>query len=110
VSGYLAAYLLTVGLEPPLYALALRLMGEPWRRGYGAALLANLSSHPLTWLVLYRLLPWSGLGALVVVEAFAVTWEAVLLRRLLRHDVAPLVGLSLVLNAVSIGVGALVLR
>jgi hypothetical protein len=112
VSGYVAAFALTLLVEPPLYAGALRLLGDRWWRGYGAALLGNATSHPLTWLVLYPLLerrvPASA--AFVVVEAFAVAWEAALLRRLLRHDRLVLAGLSLLANAVSLGLGAAVLR
>jgi hypothetical protein len=107
VNGYPLAFLLTLAVEPPLCALALR--GEA-RRGYGAALLGNATSHPLTWLVLYPALRGSPVAALVVVESFAVAWEAVVLRLLLRRDVAFVVGLSLVVNAVSLGLGALVLR
>lgn len=110
MTGYLAAYLLTLAVEPPLYAVALRLLGDPWRRGYAAALLANATSHPLTWLVLYRALPSGRVASFVVVEAFAVAWEALVLRRLLRHEAAPLAGLSLVANAVSLGAGAVLLR
>jgi hypothetical protein len=108
VSGYLAAYALTLAVEPPLYALALRLLGDRWRRGYGAGLLVNATSHPLTWLVLWPLLsPVSRAGALVAGEAFAVAWEAGWLRRALRHDLLPLVATALAANAVSLGLGAL---
>lgn len=108
--GYLAAYLLTLAVEPPLWAYLLgRSAGvRPWQ-GYRDGLLANATSHPLTWLVLYPLLP-EGYAAFVAVEAFAVTWEALLLRWRVRHDLATLVALSLVANATSLAFGALVLR
>jgi hypothetical protein len=106
VKGYLAAYLFTLAVEPPLYALALR------GHGYREGLLANATSHPLTWLVLFPLLdgPLPPFAALVVVEAFAVAWEAALLRLRLGRDLPLLAALSLVCNAVSLGAGALVLR
>jgi hypothetical protein len=110
VRGYLAAYLLTLAVEPPLWALLLRrALGVPARRGYRDALLANATSHPLTWLVLYRPLP-EGYAALVAVEAFAVAWEAGLLRWRVGRDAGTLAALSLVANAASLALGALVLR
>lgn len=110
MKGYVAAYLLTLAVEPPLWALLLRQsFGGPAWRGYRDGLLANATSHPLTWLVLYRLLP-GGYAAFVAVEAFAVTWEAGLLRWRVRRDLGTLAALSLVANAVSLALGALVLR
>jgi hypothetical protein len=110
VSGYVGALLLTLAVEPPLYAFALRRLGLPWQRGYAAGLLVN-SSHPLAWLVLWPLLPhsWRPTGSLAVVEAYAVAWEAALLAAWLRRDVATLAGVSFVVNAVSLGLGAVAL-
>jgi fermentation-respiration switch protein FrsA (DUF1100 family) len=108
VKGYAAAYLLTLLVEPPLYAVALRrLQGTGAWRAYGEGLLANAGSHPIAWLVLYPLLG-EGYAAFVAVEAFAVAWEA----RLLKvagpdRDTAELVAVSLACNAVSLGLGAL---
>lgn len=110
MSGYVAALLLTLAVEPPLYALALRLgLGVPPRRGYAEGLLANATSHPLTWLVLFPLTEGS-LAAAALVELFVVAWEAGLLRLRLGRDLPLLVGLSFVVNAVSLGLGAAVLR
>lgn len=110
MSGYLAALLLTLAVEPPLYALALRLgLGVRPRRGYAEGLLANATSHPLTWLVLFPLTDGS-LVAAAVVEAFVVAWEAGLLRVRLGHDLPLLVGVSLVVNGASIALGAAILR
>jgi hypothetical protein len=107
VTGYLAALLLTVAVEAPLYALALRRwLGEPSRHGLAAGLLLNASSHPLAWLLLYQ---HAGSG-LATVEAFAVAWEAALLWLWLRREPGLLAGLALVANAVSLGLGAAVLR
>jgi hypothetical protein len=109
--GYVAALLFTLVVEPPLWAFALRRLGLSWRRGYLAGLLVNASSHPLAWLVLWPLVPhaWRPTGALAVVEAFAVGWEAALLALWLRRDVAVLAGVSFIVNAVSLGLGALAL-
>lgn len=104
--GYLAAYLFTLAVETPLYALALRPRGGP------EGLLANATSHPLTWLVLFPLLdgPLPAYGAFVAVEAFAVAWEAAVLRWRLRRPLPSLLLVSLFANAISLGLGALVLR
>ena len=112
MSGYLAALLLTLAVELPLYALALhRLLGVRPRRGYAEGLLANATSHPLTWLVLFRLAPGGHpLVVAAVVELFVVGWEAGLLRLRLGRDLPVLVGLSFVVNAASLGLGAVVLR
>lgn len=110
MTGYLAALLLTLAVEPPLYALALRLgMGVRPRRGYAEGLLANATSHPLTWLVLFPLTDES-FAAAAAVEAFVVAWEAGLLRVRLGRELPLLVGVSFVVNAVSLGLGAAVLR
>lgn len=111
MSGYLAALLLTLAVEPPLYALALRYgMGVRPRRGYAEALLANATSHPLTWLVLFPLGDDGSLATAAAVEAFVVAWEAGLLRLRLGRELPLLVGVSFVVNAVSLGLGAAVLR
>lgn len=110
MTGYLAALLLTLAVEPPLYALALRSgLGVRPRRGYLEALLANATSHPFTWLVLYPL-GGGSLATAAAVEAFVVAWEAGLLRLRLGRELPVLVGVSFVVNAVSLGLGAIVLR
>jgi hypothetical protein len=108
VRGWLAAYLLTLLVEPFVYAAALRLLGDRGPRGYVAGLLVNATSHPLAWLVLWPLL--SGVsrgGEFIAVEAFAVAWEASWLRVATRHAWAPLVATALAANAVSLGLGTL---
>lgn len=110
MTGYLAAYALTLAVEPPLVAYALRRWcGVPAGRGYRDGLLANATSHPLTWLVLYPLVG-PGYAAFVAVEAFAVAWEASLLRWRVGRDAVTIVALSLVANAVSLAFGTLLPR
>lgn len=112
MTGYLAALLLTLAVEPPLYALALRLgLHVRPRRGYAEGLLANVTSHPLTWLVLFPLASSSRpLLAAAAVEAFVVAWEAGLLRLRLGRELPLLVGVSFLANAASLGLGAVLLR
>jgi hypothetical protein len=109
VTGYLPAYALTLAAEPPLYALALRRLGVPARRGYALGLLVNVTSHPLAWLVVYRAVGSSSAGV-VAAEAFAIGWEAGLLWRVLRREATLLVALSLLANGASLGLGAALLR
>lgn len=110
MTGYLVALLLTLAVEPPLYAAALRAgLGVRPRRGYLEGLLANATSHPIAFLVLFPLTDES-LGAVAAVEAFVVAWEAGLLRVRLGRDLPLLVGVSFVVNAVSLGLGALLFR
>jgi hypothetical protein len=114
MTGYAAALLLTLAVEPPLYAAALALLrdGHPWPQRYAAGLLANATSHPLTWLVLWRALSphVASFVAFAAVEAFAVAWEAALLRAYLGRDLAVLAGVACAVNAVSLGLGALLLH
>jgi type IV secretory pathway VirB2 component (pilin) len=107
LTGYLAALAVTLAVEPPLWALALRRLGVPARRGYAVGLLGNATSHPLTWLVLFRVLPGPRGAAFVVVEAFAVGWEAAVARVALRRDLPALLGVSLLANAASLLAGVL---
>lgn len=110
MTGYLAALLLTVAVETPLYGLALRRYpGRPWRQALAAGLLVNLSSHPIAWLLLYRA-DEPDATAFVLVEVFAVAWEAGWLWLWLRRAPALLTALALAANAVSLALGALVLR
>ena len=110
MSGYLAAFLLTLAVEVPLYTLALRALLEvPPQRGWVEALLANSTSHPLAFLLLFPRTDES-FAARAAVEAFVVAWEAGLLRARLGRDLPVLVGLSFLVNAASLGLGALLVR
>lgn len=110
--GYLAALLLTLAVEPPLYALALRhAAGVRPLPGYVDGLLANATSHVVAWIFLFPLGPADRpFATTAAVEAFVVAWEAGFLWLRLRRELPLLVGLSFVVNAVSLGLGAVVLR
>jgi hypothetical protein len=110
VSGYVAALLLTVAGETPLYGVALHgYAGRPWHQALAAGLLVNASSHPVAWLLLYRA-AGPGTAAFVCVEVFATAWEAGWLWLWLRRAPAPLTALALAANAVSLALGAVLLR
>ena len=105
---YLESLGLTLSMEIPVYALALWVLLEVRpSSGVVAGLLVNLVSHPLAFLVFQAALHGRvGYGAsLVIVELWAWLGEAALLYVWLRREPWTLLGISLVANAVSLGVG-----
>ena len=110
MTDYVAAFLLTLAVEIPLYAVTLRaLLGVPPKQGamYGA--LVNACSHVLAFKVLFPV-TGASFGAIAAIEAFVVFLEAGFLRVVFRRDLPLLVGLSFLVNAASLGLGALLLR
>jgi hypothetical protein len=109
---YLATLGLTEALEAPVYAPLLTKL-ERARPGQAVAAsgAVNLVSHPLFTFVLLavalRLV--RPLPALLVGEALVVAVETALLYRWLRRDLLLLAAVALLANAVSFGVGLLVL-
>jgi hypothetical protein len=107
LSRWLAAFALTLAVEVPLYALALRLV---WRMrlatavGLGAGV--NALTHPVLW---WSLVPWVGrpwypwlvLGA----EAAVCAAEWLALAAAVRRDRAALAALSVAVNAASVLAG-----
>jgi hypothetical protein len=87
VTGYPAALALTLAVELPLYAVALRgLLGVRVATALLAATGVNLVSHPLVWLALGAAARFRG-GyeiSLLPVEIAAWLAEAAMLRALLR--------------------------
>lgn len=104
---YPAALALTLAVEIPVYAAALRWgWAAPVRRAVLCALGVNLATHPLLW---WLLAPWTGREAYPLVLVFAELAvcgaEAVLLAwRLGRRD--PLLAvLAVAANAASVLAG-----
>ena len=115
--GYAVALVLTVLVEPPLYAWwSRRFLGQRWAEAWWHALLVNASSHPLAWLVLYRLVHphLSAFVQVAIVEVGVVVWEAslLLLLRWRRHatfeSAEVVVALVLLTNAAALLAGGLV--
>jgi hypothetical protein len=108
---WLAIFALTCVLELPVYVLFLR---RVLPIGWGLLLLLalNLSTHPIVWFLLPRLLP-NQVHYVLVAEAFAVLVEGLLLiavtrwRRLPNWNALALIGLSFLANAGSATVGEL---
>mgnify|MGYP000268296162 CR=1 FL=1 len=114
---YLVAAALTLAVELPIVFLLVRQAGPdlPFRRVVGAALAANVLTHPALWYVPYFLIPralsprhWGtyvlvGEGAVVAVETL-VYW-----RMMARGRPWLALALAALANAASYGVGLFVL-
>lgn len=104
---YPAALALTLAVEIPVYAVALR---RGWqvrpRTALWAALGVNLATHPLLW---WLLGPWAGRSAypliLVLAEVAVCAAEAALLAWWLRRRDPLLAVLAVLANAASVIAG-----
>ncbi len=110
----LLALALTLLIEVPIYtSLLQRVIDATFRSALAAAIVVNLISHPLAFLVIGRALegPFGTTGAVVFVEIF-VAWlgEAALLWLIYRRAFAELVGIAFAANAVSFAIGLLIVR
>jgi hypothetical protein len=111
---YLRALLLTLAVEVPLYAVALRGM---WRVRWPVAVAlgagVNLLTHPVLWSVLWRLRAWPAYPwMLLVLEVAAVAAEWSLLwtalGRARRRDPWLLATVVAGVNAASVLAGLLI--
>lgn len=105
--SYPVALALTLAVEVPVYAAALRWgWAAPWRRALAGALGVNLVTHPLLW---WALGPLTGLSAyplvLVFAELVVCGAEAVLLAWWLRRRDLLLGVLAVTANAASVLAG-----
>jgi hypothetical protein len=106
---WLFGFALTLVLELPIYVLALRRPLGGVARALTVGVAVNVATHPLAWtLAVGHRLPWVAIEALVTVAEAAMIFAAAraLGRRLPIHE-SFLV--SLAANALSAGVGLLVL-
>lgn len=110
---YLVALAATIAIEVPL-VVALRTVlldarTVPWTQVATVALLANLISHPLAFLVVWPLVGRRDI-ALVPIELAVVAGEAIVFSRRLRRPWWPCLLTSGVVNAASVVLGALAFR
>jgi hypothetical protein len=97
---YAQALALTLAVEVPVYAVALRWAGLlPWGRALAVAVGANLVTHPLVWLILTH---HTGAAAFAVVEVAAWLVESALILLLVRRDAALICLVALVANLTSV--------
>jgi len=105
--SWLAAFGLTLAVEVPLYAAALRLAwGVPLAKALRLGTGVNLVTHPVLW---WSLTPWTGrpwYPCLVVgAEAAVCVAEWGVLALTVRRDRVALAALSAGVNAVSVLAG-----
>ncbi|MDI1461303.1 hypothetical protein QEZ54_10020 [Catellatospora sp. KI3] len=104
---YPAALALTLAVEVPLYAVALRAGWRvPWPRAATVAVAVNLVTHPVLWSVLWQV---RGAGSypvlLAAAEVAVCAAEAALLAWWLRRPDRLLAVLAVGVNAVSVLAG-----
>jgi hypothetical protein len=110
----LLALALTLLIEVPIYTALLHVViGATRRSALIAAVVVNLISHPLAFLVIGRTLeqPIGTVATIVVVEIF-VAWlgEAALLWCAYRRAFPELLGIAFVANATSLAIGLVIFR
>jgi len=110
-SGYPAALLLTLAVEAPLYAAALRLGWRlAWWRGVAPALLVNALTHPVLWSLLAARPGHGGYPLLLAVAEVGVcVVEWAVLALVLRRDRGALLVVCAGVNAASVLAGLLLL-
>ncbi len=112
-TDYLLAAALTLVVEVPVYALALRaLLRVRVRSGAIAGVVVNGITHPLGFLaVMPALAPAIGSSAaLAAVEVSACVIEAAILWTWLRRDPLLLAAISFVANSLSLSAGLALLH
>jgi hypothetical protein len=103
---------LTLLVEVPVVVISAVLLGAPVRRAAVLAVVASLLTHPVLWFVVAPVLDdWLGLWGLALAEAGVVAVEAAIYHRGLRPTISAgeAFCLSLLANALSFGVGVLLL-
>ena len=105
---YLVALAVTLAVEVPLYALALRYaLGVPTRRAIRLGVAVNLVTHPALWWSLTRSPPTWQPYPLLLAEAAVCVVEWALLRWRIGDD-GPLLAVVVVgVNAASLAAGLL---
>ena len=103
------AFALTLFVELPIVLFALRGRGVAMPRLFAVVFFAQLATHPWVWFA-FPVLPVSGPVSLFASEVFAWWVEAALYALVVPKVGFWAVGLSLVANLASYGVGALLWR
>ena len=109
VSGWFAAFVLTLAIEVPIVAWLLRPAESSLARRLGLAVLANLATHPAVWYVISQLLLVGTLEYTLVAEGWAVAVETVFYIVALRGlDPRRAVLVAVLANGASFAVGRIV--
>lgn len=101
--------MLTLAVELPVVIVLLRRASVVvvWPRAVTVIVLASLVTHPLAWRVARALSPDEYTLGIAIIEAVVVAVEALWLRALLPIGLKTAALTSLIANAASFGVGAL---
>jgi hypothetical protein len=104
-----SALMLTLAVELPVVIVLLRRASVVvvWPRAVTVIVLASLVTHPLAWRVARALSPDEYTLGIAIIEAVVVAVEALWLRALLPIGLKTAALTSLIANAASFGVGAL---
>jgi hypothetical protein len=104
-----SALMLTLAVELPVVIVLLRRASVVvvWPRAVTVIVLASLVTHPLAWRVARALSPDEYTLGIAIIEAVVVAVEALWLRALLPIGLKTAAITSLIANAASFGVGAL---
>jgi hypothetical protein len=109
VSGWFAAFVLTVAVEVPIAAYLLRRAEPGLLRRIGLVVTANLATHPVVWFVVTQLLLVGTPGYVIVAETWAVSAEVAVYGIAVRGlPVRRAIATSLVANAASFLTGRLI--
>ena len=109
VSGWFAAFVLTLAVEGPLVAFILR-RAEPDLVRLGVLVVfANLATHPVVWYVMSQLFLVGTLEYTLVAETWAIAAEAVFYGAAIRGlSVRRAVAAAVAANAASFVVGQVI--
>jgi hypothetical protein len=109
---YVVSLAITLVAEVPIYvAFLVALLGVRARPAARCAIVVNLVSHPLGFLVIDPVLRMfiGALPALLIVEAWALGIEALLVWVWLRRSLPTIAAIAFVANAASLALGTLAL-
>ncbi|MFB4318680.1 hypothetical protein [Actinomadura sp. 21ATH] len=112
MTGYPAALALTLAVELPVYAVALRaLLGVRAAAALAMAAGINLVTHPVVWLTLGAAARFHGGYEIVLLPVEIAAWltEAAILYALLRRRGRDLAGVAVAANAASFLAGLLLI-
>jgi hypothetical protein len=109
ISGWFAAFVLTLTIEAPIVAILLR-RAEPDRVRLGVLIVfANLATHPMVWYVFTQLFLVGTLEYVLAAEGWAIAAEAVFYAAAIRGlSARRAIGVAVAANAASFLVGRLI--
>lgn len=106
VSGWFAAFVLTLAVEVPIAAVLLRRTEPSWARLLLLIVFVNLATHPVVWFVVQQLFIDDTTTYTVVAEGWAVAAESVFYWAAFRDlPLRRAIAVSIAANAASFLIG-----